>query len=242
MSEILYTTQSLSTTAQKFLEEHHVTIYTKDDPLTETQRQHITIMYGWDDTVGQPLLAAPHRLRWVQHIGAGVDNLPIQQLRDAGVMVSNASGIKSQPIAQTLLAYILGAARGLQHYATHHEWQPMTDQFLLSEVTVVIVGTGSIGQQLAEYLQPFGTTIYGVNTSGGSLPNFDHVVTQSQLSTILPHADIVVSTLPDTPETQAFFDEDFFQQLTDVLLFANVGRGTTVVQAALLEALDSGHV
>jgi phosphoglycerate dehydrogenase-like enzyme len=238
MSEVLYTTQPLSTTAQKFLEKHHVTVYTQNDDLTEAQRQSITIMYGWDDKVGQQLLATSHHLRWVQHIGAGVDNLPIQQLRDAGVIVSNASGIKSQPIAQTLLAYILGATRGLQYYANHHKWEPMTDQFLLSEVTVVIVGTGSIGQQLAEYLQPFGTTIYGVNTRGNALPHFDGVVASSQITTLLSSADIIVSTLPGTDETRSFFDATFFKQLRNVLLFANVGRGTTVEQTALLGALD----
>lgn len=241
MSELLLANQPLPKRAQDTLAKYDIAVVTKE-AIQPEQLGQVTMMYVWDDQLGQQILAQENQLKWVQNIGAGVNNLPQKQLDKAGVQVTNASGVKSRPIAQTVLAYILFVARGLHHYVAQQTWSEFTDQYLLSELPVLIFGTGSIGAQLAEYIQTLGGTAYGVNTRGQAVAGFDKVVALSDVAELLPKVKVIVDTLPATEATQHYFNTAIFDQVDDLILFANVGRGDTVDQTALLQALDAQKI
>lgn len=90
----------------------------------------------------------------------------------------------------------------------------------------MIVGTGHIGERLAEILKVFQTNITGVNRSGREVPHFDQIIKQDDLLNHISEMDIVVSLLPDTSETHYFFDKSVFSQMKKVfyLLMQDAGN------------------
>jgi phosphoglycerate dehydrogenase-like enzyme len=108
------------------------------------------------------------------------------------------------------------------------EWMSPTQMSDLNQKKVMIVGTGHIGERLAEILKVFQTNITGVNRSGREVPHFDQIIKQDDLLNHISEMDIVVSLLPDTSETHYFFDKSVFSQMKKGVLFINAGRGGTV--------------
>lgn len=239
MSHLLLAVTPLKNQDIQVLNDADIQVITPDTIRPE-QLADVTISYGWSAELGPKMLADPNsRLQWVQTMSAGVDYVPLQQLAERNVTLTNASGLKSVPIAQSILGYMLHFARGLNVYQDRQYWEEYTDQYTLAELPTVIFGTGHIGQQLAEYLQSFGTTVYGVNTTGRPVPGFDQTFAINNLAALPADVQVVVNVLPSTPETESFFDEHVFAQLQSLYLFINAGRGTTVKEADLLAALDN---
>lgn len=118
----------------------------------------------------------------------------------------------------------------------------ITNQYLINELPVLIFGTGRIGKQIASHIKAFGGTVYGVNTSGRAVPGFDAVYPISNYQAGLAKARVVVDGLPGTADTADFFDTRFFEQVNQLFLFINIGRGTTLDQDALLSAIDDSRV
>ncbi|KAA8325215.1 Phosphoglycerate dehydrogenase [Leuconostoc carnosum] len=239
---LLLAVKVLNTENRNFLAKYGIEVVTPDT-IKASQISEIVISYGWDNAIGEEILTNPSsKLKWIQAQSAGVDYLPLAQLKARDITVTNASGLKALPIAQTVLSYILYFARGLHMYATRTHWEPFTDQYLVSELPVLVFGTGRIGQQIAKLIKSFGGTVYGVNRTGHQVPNFDRVYAMTDYQEGLAKADIVVDGLPGTTETDNFFDERFFEQMNQLLLFINIGRGTTLNQSALLSAIDDSRV
>lgn len=210
--------------------------------LSAEAQSKIDVLYGWEDQIGREILArADHQLRWVQNIGAGINNLPAGLLLENGIQVTNASGDKAIPIAQSVLASLFYVARGINYYEQQKKWQPKTDLYLLSEFPVMIFGTGQIAQQLAAYLNNFDAKVIGVNTTGHPADHFARTISLAQSKKSLSKVKAVVSTLPGTTATQHFFDDAFFNE-TNLALFVNVGRGMTVNEEALISALQTGRL
>jgi phosphoglycerate dehydrogenase-like enzyme len=243
MQHLLLAVKELEPQNLAVLSEHNIAVVTPDT-ITEEQIPQVTISYAWDSTIGAKMLAHPDsQLKWVQTMSAGIDYLPAQELENKGVTVTNASGLKAVPIAQTVIGYLLYFMRGLHVYSHRAHWELFKDQYLLKERPVVIFGTGRIGQQIAQYLQAFDVTVYGVNTSGREVAGFDATFAMSDWQKASEEASVVIDVLPGTEATQNFFDQTFFTARQQALyLFINVGRGTTVDQEALLTSLDNGQV
>ena len=234
--------KAISEEDRAFLAEHDIDVVTPDT-ITDAQISDVVISYAWDNRIGDKILAQPDsKLKWIQTQSAGVDYLPLQILKERGIIVTNASGLKAEPIAQTVLSYILYFARGLNVYATRQHWEPFTDQYMVSELPVLVFGTGRIGQQIAAQIKGFGGTVYGVNTTGRAVPGFDEVYPITNYQEGLSKARVVVDGLPGTKDTENFFDEYFFEQVNELFLFVNIGRGTTLDQDALLAAIDDSRV
>ena len=104
---LLLAVKGITESNRKFLSQYDVTVVTPDT-ITAHQIPEIVISYAWDDAIGQKILANPNsKLKWIQTQSAGVDYLPLKKLKDFGVVVTNASGLKAIPIAQTVLSYII---------------------------------------------------------------------------------------------------------------------------------------
>lgn len=239
---LLLSVKALTSENYELLSSYGIDVVTPDT-ITANQIADIMISYGWDNAIGEKILADPNaKLKWIQAQSAGVDYLPLSLLKARGITVTNASGLKALPIAQTVLSYILYFARGLNVYATRKHWEPFTNQYLINELPVLIFGTGRIGKQIASHIKAFGATVYGVNTSGRAVPGFDAVYPISNYQAGLAKARVVVDGLPGTADTADFFDTRFFEQVNQLFLFINIGRGTTLDQDALLSAIDDSRV
>ena len=241
MSQLLLAVQPLRDADIAQLTELGVTV-TTPDTISDDALANVTISYGWSATLGPKILATPNNhLKWIQTMSAGVDYMPLKELSAQGILLTNASGLKSVPIAQSTIGYMMHFARGLNVYHKSNHWEEFTDQYMLSELPTVIFGTGHIGQQIARYLSAFGTPVYGVNTSGRPVDGFDATFSIDDLSS-LPDVAVVISVLPGTDATKHFFNAETFAHFKKLFLFVNVGRGSTVDQTALLDALDKQDI
>jgi phosphoglycerate dehydrogenase-like enzyme len=123
-----------------------------------------------------------------------------------------------------------------------HIWNRVGDLGFLKGSTVTILGTGNLGGTFGRYCQSLGATVRGVSRSGREKSGFDRVYPISERLAAVEGAQVVAACLPLTGETQGLLDEDFFSHMAEGAIFLNVGRGKTVKQAALIRALETGHI
>lgn len=192
----------------------------------------IEILYGWNQEMGNKLLASDRSsLKWVQANSAGVDHIDTNKIKEKNILLSNASGVHGNQMSESILGMIFAHTRKIKEAILAQEkseWISPTQMSDLNQKKVMIVGTGHIGERLAEILKVFQTKITGVNRSGREVPHFDQIIKQDDLLNHISEMDIVVSLLPDTSETHYFFDKSVFSRMKKGVLFINAGRGGTV--------------
>jgi len=186
------------------------------------------------------IVAGNAALRWLQleSVGFG-EYTSLDWTRPGGtVQVTNLAGFFADPVAETALAGILALSRGIDRLVRlqdRAEWQGDTIRPTLRQLSgarVVLFGFGAINRRLAELLAPFGCAITTL-TRGW---------TDESLGAALAAADIVVSTVPSTLQTAGIFSVARLAQMPCGAVFCNFGRGSAVDEAALDEALRSGHL
>ncbi|MFV3382275.1 D-2-hydroxyacid dehydrogenase [Pseudomonas sp. NY15354] len=198
--------------------------------------------------LGQPdllasLLRQGHAPRWIQSTWAGITPLLAKGLpRD--YRLTRAVGIFGQVMAEYMLTYMLIHERDvLARLVSQVErrWDDRPGRSLEGR-RVLVVGTGDIGQRVAEFLVPFGVTLYGVASSAREQAPFVEVAGLEALPRMVAQADYVLNLLPDTPATHDLYDAALFKCFKPSALFINAGRGVAVVDADLVEALKQGHL
>jgi phosphoglycerate dehydrogenase-like enzyme len=194
--------------------------------------------------------AAAKKLKWVHSTSAGVGQLMYPELRNSGVVVTNASGIFSVPMAEHTIGLILALARNFPDTVRQQEKAIWSQQDLwdkpqhLAEVDgtlLLIVGYGSIGREVAKRAQALGMRVWGVTRSGkGDATHADKIVPASELHNVLPHADYLLLCAPETAETNALIGPQQLAQMKRTARLINVGRGSLVDESALISALEKG--
>ena len=203
-------------------------------------------------TANAELLAAGENLRWVQVGSAGVERyLTIPELAGGKVLLTNGQRLASRVIAEHVMALTRALARGLNRAVTAQNegaWQrseigdsaPLTT---LRGKTMLVVGLGGIGTEVARLANAAGMRVTAIRNSRRSGPPF---VASVGLGDDLPayanEADVVVNCLPMTPDTEDLFDAELFAAMRPSAFFINVGRGGTVDTDALVSALVSGRI
>ncbi|QIN81642.1 D-2-hydroxyacid dehydrogenase [Rubrobacter tropicus] len=198
--------------------------------------------------VGDLMQVAP-KLRWVQGSMAGAGEVArTAGLVDTDVVVTTASGIYSGPLAEFVLMGMLQHVKDLdllRKDKAAKTWRQGTTG-TLERKTLCVVGTGSIGRAIADRARPFGMRVVGVKRvvreEDAAWNSFDGLYETENLHEVLAEADFVALTLPGTPQTEGLFDAKTIAAIKPGAYFANVGRGKVVEEAALVEALGSGHL
>ncbi|WEK32297.1 MAG: D-2-hydroxyacid dehydrogenase [Candidatus Pseudomonas phytovorans] len=206
------------------------------------QAQQCPVWLGQPDLLAT-LLRQGHKPAWMQSTWAGITPLLADGLpRD--YRLTRAVGIFGQVMAEYMLTYMLGHEREvLSRLVSQVErrWDDRPGRTLEGR-KVLIVGTGDIGQRVAEFLQPFGVVLYGVASSAREQAPFVEVAALADLPRMVGQADYVLNLLPDTPATHDLYDAALFKCFQPTTLFINAGRGVAVVDADLVEALKEGHL
>jgi phosphoglycerate dehydrogenase-like enzyme len=196
----------------------------------------------------QQVIESPH-LRWVHLTSAGYTRYDRDDVRAAfkarDAVMTNSSEVFAEPCAQHVLAFMLAQARALPtSWADQHgsrSWptpklRPMSR--LLGGQRVLILGYGAIGRKLVDYLRPLEMDIIAVRRTvkgNESVPT----VTVDQADTLLADADHVVNILPASTQTTGFIDAVRLSQMKPSAVLYNIGRGDTVDQSALIDALQN---
>lgn len=185
-------------------------------------------------------------LKWVQLTSAGYDGLDLAYLKRHQIILTNAKGVYASAIAEDVLAKVLWFNRELSHYhklQKEKQWEQKPYLFELEKSTVVIIGAGDIGQEIAKRFKPFKVKLYGYRREKIKTPPFKTIInTLEQLKSLLTKADYVIGVLPSSTSTYKFFDQEKLSWLKKTAVFINVGRGDTVDQNCLIEVLKARKI
>ena len=208
-----------------------------------------------DVAFGQPepeAISEANRLKWIHVSSSGITRYDNPQFRalmaERKIAVSNSASVYNEACAVHALSFMLAQARKLP-LALKTRAASGTDAWYairgssgtLRGETVLIVGYGAIGKRLAELLRPFDMKVIAYRRKARGDEGVP-VVTEDQLARALAEADHIVNILPESSETRYFFDTTRFLAIKPGAVFYNIGRGTTVEQNALLDALRSGRL
>jgi phosphoglycerate dehydrogenase-like enzyme len=197
------------------------------------------------------LLAAGPGIRWIQSYSAGVERcVAIPALRERNVLLTNMQRVAGPVMAEHVMAMMLAWARGLHFYVPERmaarwtrELPPPGRMITLEGKTLLVVGLGGIGVEVARRAHALGMRVVATRASGREGPPFvSYVGLPGELGSLAAAADFVVNTAPLTPATQGMFDAKFFAAVKPGAFFVNVGRGQSVVQSELIAALASGRL
>ncbi|MCV9385104.1 D-2-hydroxyacid dehydrogenase [Reichenbachiella ulvae] len=184
------------------------------------------------------------QLKWIHSFGAGVDAFLAMDHLPSEIQISRTTGSMGVKIGEYCLSYILADLKKVfptRHNQAQKRWQQLP-QVNLYDQKVLILGTGSIGQGIAQTLKGLCKSVAGLNRSLRHPEAFDQVLSMDQLDQIkAAHFDIVINALPKTSATNGVLDASFFA-LFQNSHFINIGRGNTVEDQVLLDALDAGLI
>ncbi len=214
-----------------------------------TFAEHASTLGDAEICIGEPplvLVQQAEKLRWVQMTWAGTDIYTRRTGFPERVTLTNASGAFGRTISEYVLGGILTMYRNFPAYREQQKqavWRTVGAERTLYGRTVLILGTGDLGSNVAKRLRGFGTVNIGVRRAAGeTLPYFDEVRGIAELDELLPQADIVIGCLPNTPGTAGLLTETRLRRMKQDALLVNVGRGTLLSTAELAAVLADGHL
>ncbi len=197
------------------------------------------------------ILEAGDELRWIQLYSAGAERcVSLPAVRDREILVTNAQRIYGPEIAEHVLAMMLAFSRGLYRYIPEQlegRWSrsavPEDRMWELDGRTILVVGLGGIGTEVARRAHALGMRVLATRRSSRAGPDFvDYVGLADELEELAAAADVVVNATPLTEETTGIFDAAFFARMKPTAYFINIGRGRSVVTDDLVAALQAGEL
>ena len=226
----------------------HVQTWSLEETMKELPTADILVISGmWENT----LLEASSRLLFIQSIGAGYDQFPLDELRRRNIRLASARGVNRNAVSDHTFALILALFRHL-HLGRDRQRQKVWRQMIsdiparedeLAGKTLGIVGMGHIGSRVARLGKAFEMRVIATkrDTSNYEGPA-DEVLAADQLPDLLAQADVVVLNCPLTPETQGLIDRAALETMKSSALLINVARGACVDEEALIEALRNNAI
>ncbi len=184
------------------------------------------------------------RLKSVQALGTGVDNLTDRPALRRDIIVTNVHGIHGAPVSEAAIAAMLALARNLPRairLQDKRQWQRWPAQ-LLHNKTVGILGIGAIAEELAPKCKAFGMQVVGVSSAPRALAGFDRMHPTSELAKVVGAFDFFVLLTPLTEKTRNCVDAGVFAAMKPAAFFVNLARGGVVDETALVAALRDKRI
>ena len=245
---IVLTTLILPEALQTDLHETYqeLTFYYQDGIDTEDEllrKADILITYGEDLT--EKHIEKALSLKWIMVISAGLEKMPLKAIAAREIMITNAKGIHKIPMAEYTLGMILQYEKKIKSIMLNKQIQKWDRELEMGELhnkTILIIGAGAIGGEIARLSKAFGMRTLGVNRSGNAVSYIDTLYQLDNLNEALEQSDYVVSVLPSTSETKGLFTKKQFQAMKNTSVFINIGRGDLFDEKDLVEALNNGEL
>lgn len=186
-------------------------------------------------------------LKWLQCSFAGVDKYTDETLYPNGdVILTNASGSFGVTIAEHIICVLLMLMRHIPEYTdmiSHRIWGKINKIDSIYGSTIALIGLGDIGSEFAKRAKAMGADIIGIRNNINIKPDYcSEIYPLTELNYVASKSDVVISSLPKTNKTDNLFDKEFFANMKKGSYFVNVGRGNSVDEHALFEALSNGHL
>ena len=184
------------------------------------------------------------RLKWIQALGTGVDNIIDLPSLGKEVLVTNVRGIHGAPVSEATIAYMLSLARDLPRASVAHDkgqWERWPAA-LLAGKTVGVLGVGLIAEYLAPICKALHMTVIGISGSPREAKGFDRMAHRDDFVKVVPELDFLVALAPLTAETRGIVGARVFAAMKPTAYLINVARGGVVDEPALIAALESGQI
>ena len=201
----------------------------------------------WHDS----LLDRAGKLRFIQAIGAGTDQFPLEELKKRGIRLASARGVNYRAVAEHAMALILALSRRLPEARDNQAkrvWRGMIGDLSRREdelggKTLLVVGLGQIGGRLAELAKAFDMRVVGLRRDpAAGRGAADAVHAMGEFNSLLAEADFVALTCPLTTETENLVGAEALVRMKPSAYLVNVARGRVVDEPALVEALTARRI
>lgn len=179
-------------------------------------------------------------LKAIQVTSAGLDRLPLDYIKEKNIILNNARGIYSIPIAEYVIMNILNVLHKNESVylnVKQKKWIKVRTCQELNEQNVLIVGCGSIGQEIAKRLKAFACNIIGIDTKLFKNDYFSDIKSINELNNYLPWASIVILCCPITEATKGLFDYNRLSLMKETSIIVNIARGELIVEKDLIKIL-----
>lgn len=186
-----------------------------------------------------------NKLKYIQLSSIGIDQVPIEIIKNKNITLCNNKGGYSVPIGEWIVLKILEM---LKNSKTAYEnqrikkWKMDMSLLELNGKTVGFIGTGSIAQEGAKRLAAFGVNILGVNTNGRNVQFFHKCFDIVNIKTMVKYCDVIVVAIPSTKETYQLINEELIKNMKDNVFLVNVARGNIIEEEALIKGLKIGKI
>lgn len=185
-------------------------------------------------------------VRFMQFDIEGVDAYIHHPDLPENVLICNAGGNYHHIVAEHAVALVYALCRDIQHYAVdklYHRWNRIVPDKTIEDSTIMVLGAGAIGTTAATLLRPLAKTIIGVRrTAGETRPPYDEMISLPEVDEKLPETDILICALPGTEDTKGFLNKERMRKLREDAVIVNIGRGSLIPTADLLEVLGEGKL
>ena len=192
-----------------------------------------------DDLIGKA-----ENLQWIQSLISGTDFFTKLPSLNKEVLITSSRGIHGPQMAETTCLLMLALNRDLPANFKNQErkhWERWPTK-LLFQKEVGILGVGTIGTLLARICKSFGMTVHGLTTTGRDIEWVDYPYDSEGLNQLIPRVDYLVNILPANDSTRRAIGEEQFSAMKKTAYYISVGRGDTVDEKALIQALQRGDI
>lgn len=190
------------------------------------------------------LLQHKAQWEWMHSLWTGIEHLPVEALRSAVKVLTTGKGTGAIPLAEwVLLALLWHAKRVAEHEGAFRQgrWETLELKELY-QATVVLLGLGAVGRQVARLVSACGARVIGVARTPRKLAGCAHVVPLAQLAEVCAQAQALVLVLPATPATTGLVNGNVLRALPDGALVVNIGRASVIEEQALFAEVTSGRL
>ncbi len=183
-------------------------------------------------------------LKSVQVTSAGLDRVPVDYFKEHNISLYNARGVYSIPMAEYTLAKILEVYKKNNFFYENQKnrlWEKNRDLIELCNKTATIVGTGSVGLEVAKRLKAFDVNVLGVDLFPKESVFLDEIFHLNDIKVALEKSDIVVLTVPLTDKTKHMFNYELLKMIKKDSLLINISRGAIINTEDLLICIKENH-
>ncbi|MCK4551639.1 MAG: D-2-hydroxyacid dehydrogenase [Tenericutes bacterium] len=222
-------------------------LYPYIDIVTDViNKSEIEVLFTMPQIVKEMNISDYPKLNWIQYLMAGYDGVDLDLLRKNNIDFCNAQDIFSKSIAEDVFSKIFYFNRNINYYLQckkEGKWEPIREEPELSNSTVLILGVGSIGKELALRFKAFESYVIGFRSRNIEAKHFDEIITENEeLNIALQKADYVILALSLSEKTKYFFDKEKINMMKPSALLINVARGKVVNQEDLYKALKEKRI
>ena len=218
----------------------------EEDPVLDELLKDADVIYGYSPPPN--VVKRAPKLKWYQTMLAGVDHFLTPELIKSDIMITNMSGVHSSPVAEVAVTMFMMLAKNAPYFMENkrlgvwdREWEPV----LIDGLIAGVVGLGNIGRNIARLCHALNMEVLATRRSakaGDTEEYVDRMYPLADLDAMLPLCDVVFMVLPNTPESKHVLDARRIALLKPSAYIINVGRGLTIDEQAMAEALRDGKI